>query len=90
MLQGFLELDRPLRARSQEKALLGVRKAQVKLACYLPGAARSDKARTHLPTTWQDEPRERLLAIRQQLESVDEQGLLGDHRPRPQLRVHAR
>src|SRR5690606_24318585 len=32
MLENFLELDRPLRVRSQESALLGVRKAQVKLA----------------------------------------------------------
>ena len=34
MLSQFLELDRPLRVSSQEKALLGVRKAQVKLAVY--------------------------------------------------------
>ena len=30
MLGDFLELDQPLRMRSQERALLGVRKAQVK------------------------------------------------------------
>ncbi|OQX69431.1 MAG: hypothetical protein B6A08_04955 [Sorangiineae bacterium NIC37A_2] len=34
MLDRFLDLDRPLREGSQEQALVGVRRAQVKLAAY--------------------------------------------------------
>lgn len=37
MLERFLDLDRPLRAESQEQALIGVRRAQVKLAAYYLG-----------------------------------------------------
>src|SRR5678816_3802699 len=34
MLTMFLDLDQPLRAKRQESALQGIRKAQLKLACY--------------------------------------------------------
>lgn len=69
MLSQFLQLDRPLRVRSQEKALLGVRKAQVKLATYYLERGEKDKARL----IWQDmtgEPVERLTQIRSELERV--------------------
>jgi hypothetical protein len=69
MLAEFLELDRPLLARSQEKGLLGVRKAQVKLACYYLMLGLEERART-ICDDMKDEPRERLLTIRQQLEGV--------------------
>jgi hypothetical protein len=69
MLAEFLELDRPLLARSQEKGLLGVRKAQVKLACYYLAKGLEERAKT-ICDDMSGEPRERLLAIRQQLEGV--------------------
>lgn len=69
MLAEFLELDQPLLAQSQEKGLLGVRKAQVKLASYYLLSGQEEKART-ICRDMQNEPRERLLAIRQQLEGV--------------------
>jgi Predicted membrane protein (DUF2254) len=69
MLKEFLELDQPLLARSQEKGLLGVRKAQVKLASYYLLTKQEAKART-ICRDMEGEPRERLLTIKQQLESV--------------------
>jgi hypothetical protein len=69
MLSEFLELDQPLLAQSQEKGLLGVRKAQVKLASYYLLNGQEEKSRT-ICRDMQNEPRERLLAIRQQLEGV--------------------
>lgn len=69
MLDCFLELDRPLRSRSQERALLGVRKAQVKLATYYLATGQPEKAR-RISRDMQDEPPERLLAIRDALENV--------------------
>jgi hypothetical protein len=69
MLTEFLELDQPLLARSQEKGLLGVRKAQVKLASYYLLTGQEEKART-ICRDMEGEPRERLLTIRQQLEVV--------------------
>lgn len=69
MLSEFLELDQPLLAQSQEKGLLGVRKAQVKLASYYLLNGQEEKART-ICRDMENEPRDRLLAIRQQLEGV--------------------
>jgi hypothetical protein len=69
MLKEFLDLDQPLLERSQEKGLLGVRKAQVKLASYYLFTKHEAKART-ICKDMENEPRERLIAIRQQLESV--------------------
>ncbi len=69
MLEFFLELDRPLRSRSQEKALLGVRKAQVKLAAYYLAHDEEEKART-ISADMENEPADRLLAIREALERV--------------------
>jgi hypothetical protein len=69
MLREFLELDRPLLSHSQEKGLLGVRKAQVKLACFYLAGGATEKAR-RIAEDMNAEPRERLLTIRQQLEGV--------------------
>ncbi len=69
MLEHFLQLDRPLRVRSQESALLGVRKAQVKLAAYYLAHGQEDKARV-ISQDMEGEPQERLVAIRHALESV--------------------
>jgi hypothetical protein len=69
MLDYFLELDRPLRTKSQESALLGVRKAQVKLAAYYLTKGEDEKARL-IFEDMQSEPIERLLQIKEQLENV--------------------
>jgi hypothetical protein len=70
MLVQFLELDRPLRVVSQENALLGVRKAQVKLAAYYLMQNSHEKAR-RISRDMQNEPAERLLSIRRALERVE-------------------
>jgi hypothetical protein len=65
----FLKLDQPLDSFGEEKALLGVRKAQVKLACfYLEHGA--DKKAWQIAEDMRDEPRERLTAIHRQLAAV--------------------
>jgi hypothetical protein len=69
MLSQFLELDRPLRTSAQESALLGVRKAQVKLAAYYLMKGFEDKARL-ISRDMEREPPARLLSIRQALEAV--------------------
>jgi len=70
MLLHFLELDRPLRVSSQENALLGVRKAQVKLAAYYLMRDEQKKAR-RISLDMQNEPEDRLLSIRRALEGVE-------------------
>lgn len=70
MLGHFLELDRPLRTSSQEVGLLGVRKAQVKLAAFYLMRKDEEKAR-RISRDMQGEPSERLLSIRRALESVE-------------------
>jgi hypothetical protein len=69
ILKMFLELDRPLRVSSQETALLGVRKAQVKLAAYYLSQGAEEKARL-IAKDMESEPAERLTSIRRALESV--------------------
>lgn len=69
MLDSFLRLDRPLRTRSQESALIGVRKAQVKLAAYYLSQGQRDKAE-RIAQDMSHEPRERLWAIRDALMQV--------------------
>ncbi len=69
MLSQFLQLDRPLRVSAQESALLGVRKAQVKLAAYYLMRGLEDKARL-ISRDMEHEPPERLASIRRALESV--------------------
>jgi hypothetical protein len=69
MLDFFLELDRPLSVRSQERGLLGVRKAQVKLAAYYLLHGEEKKAKI-IADDMAHEPPERLLTIRTELERV--------------------
>jgi hypothetical protein len=69
MLSQFLELDRPLRVSAQESALLGVRKAQVKLAAYYLMRGLEEKARL-ISRDMEHEPVERLRSIRVALERV--------------------
>jgi hypothetical protein len=66
----FLELDRGPFVRGQEKALLGVRKAQVKLAAYYLAVGEEERARS-IANDMRDEPYERLLIIRRQLAAVE-------------------
>lgn len=69
MLDSFLKLDRPLRTRSQESALIGVRKAQVKLAAYY--LSRGERAKAErIAKDMSHEPQERLWAIRDALMQV--------------------
>lgn len=69
MLGHFLDLDRPLRTQSQESALLGVRKAQVKLAAYYLAKGEEDRAR-RIADDMRSEPVARLQQIRSSLEVV--------------------
>ncbi len=70
ILAEFLELDRPPFVRGKEKALLGVRKAQVKLAAYYLVSNQADRARA-IADDMHDEPRDRLLKIQHQLSAVE-------------------
>lgn len=70
ILAEFLELDRPPFIIGQEKALLGVRKAQVKLAAYYIASDQQERARA-IAGDMRDEPRDRLLTIRHQLGAVE-------------------
>jgi len=70
MLGLFLELDQPLRARKQELGLQGIRKAQVKLACYYLEAGESARAR-RIAHDMCMETGDRLRQIREQLERVE-------------------
>lgn len=69
MLESFLELDRPLRTQSQESALVGVRKAQVKLAVYYLMRGLETRAR-RIADDMSHEPLARLQAIYGALSSV--------------------
>ena len=70
LLAQFLELDQPLRAKRQEGGLVGIRKAQVKLACFYLAAGAEALAR-RIADDMRGEPPERLKAIRDQLERVE-------------------
>jgi len=67
ILGHFLELDRPLRARQQERALLGVRKAQIKLAAYYLSVGEAARANA-IAADMKDEPPERIASLRAELE----------------------
>lgn len=69
LLQAFLLLDQPLQTQSQEKALLGVRKAQVKLAAYYLMCGETEKAQL-IREDMQGEPPERLKSILNGLSTV--------------------
>jgi hypothetical protein len=66
MLGYFLELDRPLRTKNQERALLGVRKAQTKLATYYLSVGEVQLA-TQIAQDMKDEPAERLAHVQSAL-----------------------
>jgi Predicted membrane protein (DUF2254) len=70
LLAEFLELDRPPFVRGQEKALLGVRKAQVKLAAYYLASNQEDRARA-IANDMGGEPRERLAMLSRELGTVE-------------------
>jgi hypothetical protein len=69
MLALFMKLDRPLRIKRQERALLGVRKAQVKLAAYYLSVGHEDRARL-IAEDMREENAERVSIIRNELVSV--------------------
>jgi hypothetical protein len=69
MLTMFLDLDQPLRAKRQESALQGIRKAQLKLACYYLDKGQSGRAR-RIADDMAGEDATRLTTIREQLEKV--------------------
>ena len=70
MLTLFLELDQEVRQRRQEASLQGVRKAQVKLACYYLSVGAEKWAR-RIADDMAAESADRLQSIREQLESVE-------------------
>lgn len=70
ILRDFLELDRPPFVRGQERALMGVRKAQVKLAAHYLAAGAPERAQA-IAEDMRAEPAERLRAIHAQLDSVE-------------------
>jgi hypothetical protein len=69
MLDMFLELDQPLRMKKQESGLQGIRKAQLKLACYYLAVGAEDRAK-RIAADMAGEDRERLDSIREQLTRV--------------------
>ncbi len=69
MLALFMKLDRPLRIKRQERALLGVRKAQVKLAAYYLSVGHHERALV-IARDMREENAERVSIIRSELENV--------------------
>jgi hypothetical protein len=69
ILSEFLELDRPPYVRGEDQALLGVRKAQVKLAAYYLSIGEEGRARA-IANDMRHEPRERILTMQRQLHTV--------------------
>ncbi|HMG57062.1 MAG TPA: DUF2254 family protein [Kofleriaceae bacterium] len=70
MLALFLELDQPLRLKRQEAGLQGIRKAQIKLACYYLADGIEDRA-ARIAADMAGEDRDRLRSIREQLARVE-------------------
>ncbi len=70
MLAMFLELDQPLRLKRQESGLQGIRKAQIKLACYYLMAGADDRAKK-VALDMSGEDRSRLDSIKEQLSKVE-------------------
>jgi hypothetical protein len=70
MLALFLELDQPLRLKRQESGLQGIRKAQIKLACYYLSVGADAEAR-RIALDMAGEDRARLASIRDQLDRVE-------------------
>jgi hypothetical protein len=69
-LNAFLDLDRSTARRGQERALKGVRKAQVKLAAYYLTVDERDRARA-IYHDMENDPPERLESIKEELERVE-------------------
>jgi hypothetical protein len=69
ILHVFLDLDMPTTERAKELGLKGVRKAQVKLAAYYIAAGDLPRAE-QIRDDMANEPKERLSAMRQELERV--------------------
>jgi Predicted membrane protein (DUF2254) len=70
ILDEFLALDQPPFVREQERALMGVRKAQVKLAAYYLAHGLEQRARS-IAEDMREESLERLLIIRRELQVVE-------------------
>ncbi|MEM9693630.1 MAG: DUF2254 family protein [Myxococcota bacterium] len=70
ILETFLQLDRTTARKSQERALVGVRKAQVKLAAYYLLHDERKRARL-IYRDMESDPPERLQAIEDELERVE-------------------
>jgi hypothetical protein len=70
ILELFLELDQPLRVKRQEAGLQGIRKAQLKLACYYLSVGAEAEAKRIALDMVGEEPA-RLASIREQLERVE-------------------
>jgi hypothetical protein len=70
MLEMFLELDQPLHVKKQETGLQGIRKAQLKLACYYLLVGAADRAK-QIAADMAGEDRTRLETIREQLSKVE-------------------
>ncbi|MBA2544949.1 MAG: DUF2254 domain-containing protein, partial [Deltaproteobacteria bacterium] len=70
MLAMFLELDQPLRLKRQESGLQGIRKAQIKLACYYLTVGADDRAKK-IALDMAGEDRDRLGSIKEQLSKVE-------------------
>jgi hypothetical protein len=70
MLDMFLELDQPLKLEKQETGLQGIRKAQIKLACYYLAVGADDRAKK-IALDMEGEDRDRLKQIREQLVKVE-------------------
>jgi hypothetical protein len=69
MLDMFLDLDQPLRMKKQETGLQGIRKAQLKLACYYLAVGAEERA-AKIAADMAGEERGRLDTIREQLTRV--------------------
>jgi len=70
MLDQFLDLDQPLRMKKQESGLQGIRKAQMKLACYYLAVGADDRAKK-IAADMIGEDRERLTSAREHLVKVE-------------------
>ena len=72
MLKCLLELDQEIRNERHELSLLGVRRAQIKLATFFLDAGDERRARL-IARDLKDESRERLDRLRSQLETNDQE-----------------
>jgi hypothetical protein len=70
ILKEFLELDRPPFVREREKALMGVRKAQAKLAAYYIASGEEARARM-IAADMRGEPSDRLALVKWQLQQTE-------------------